>query len=351
MLAVAQNLAAMKLLGEDMPVKQAQLILLNFGQQLFTKYAREPHALLLKGQHDKAIKRMQVMRAAFDDLEFSPLPDFSKRIDAWREAVRRHYLALIREVPGAEKAAQALWSRDQYLVALLHGENPNPEKHAKEHAKEELSYIVLTAVKDTLGEQTLYLLAAAWQEKAERYQATWERLQKAGKAEAQVRRAADNAQEAWSNVCGWWKKYEERYPLAWSGLEPRFRAIQDRWQRGEQEKGLSLWDLFSAEVHRAAAARLFLAQAQQRLGQGPEAKKRLVKLEEELTALLKNPEIKKELDAAQAKVRLQGNSIQADILENLMRDLGHDGGFFWLREKVRRQLNHKEPKEHKEKGE
>ena len=370
MLGVVQNYAAMKLFGEDMPVKQAQVQLLNFAHQLFTKYATEPHALLLKGQNEKAIKRLQVMRTALDDMEFSPLPEFGKRVKQWRDAVIRNQLALIHKKQGAKEAMDALWSRDQYLLVLLNAqESPDPQKHPKE----ELTYIVLTAVKDALEEQTLYLLAEAWQDKAERSQATSRRLKKAGKAEGQARRAKD-AHDAWSNARGWWKKYEERYPLSWSGLEPRFRGLQAQWQRGEQEKALSQWDFFLAEIHRASAARLFLVRACQHLGQGKEAMSKLVKLDEDLTGLLEdvpragastvglmgsprgegpllavsaffpgrpileNAEIKKGFASALETVRNQSNPVQAAILENLARDLGPGGGFFWLREKARGQL-------------
>jgi len=57
-----------------------------------------------------------------------------------------------------------------------------------------------------------------------------------------------------------------------------------------------------------------------------------------LTALLDNAEIKTELASALGKVRGEGNDIQTAILENLARDLGQDGGFYWLREKTRAQL-------------
>ena len=333
-LPAAHRLAAMKLLGEDLPVNRARLNLINFSQQLFVLYAREPQELLLKGQLDKAIKRLQIMRSALDDLEFSPLPDFNQRVSLWRDEVIRRFLALIRQQPGAKEAVEALWSRDQYLVALLQGENPDPQKHTKE----ELTYIILTAVKSSLGEHTLYLLASAWQEKAERYQATWERLKNTPKAEIRVGRAAENAHEAWSTVCGWWKKYEELHPLAWSGLESRFAAIQARWQARKQEEALSLWDLFFSEIHRAAAARLFLARTYQNLGRTKDAINSLVKLDEQLTALLDNAEINNELASALEKVRGEGNPIQAAILENLARDLGQDGGFYWLRERTRAQL-------------
>jgi hypothetical protein len=368
MLGVVHNYAAMKLFGEDMPVKQAQVQLLNFAHQLFTKYAAEPHALLLKGQNEKAIKRLQVMRTALDDVEFSPLPEFGKRVNLWRDAVIRNQLAFIHKKQGAKEAIDALWNRDQYLLTLLNAqESPDPQKHAKE----ELTYIVLTAVKDSLEEQTLYLLAEAWQDKAERSQATWRRHKKAGKAEGH---RAKEAHESWSNARGWWKKYEERYPLAWSGLESRFRALQLQWHRGEQEKALSQWDFFLAEIHRAAAARLFLVRACQHLGLEKEAMSTLVKLDEDLTSLLEdvprtgastvgligsprgegpllaattlfpgkplleNAEIKKEFVSALETVRNQANSVQGAILENLARDLGPNGGFFWLRKKARGQL-------------
>jgi len=320
---------------------------------------------LLKGQNDKAIKRLQVMRAALDDMEFSPLPDFSKRVELWREAVIRNQRALLDKKQGAKEAIDAMWNRDQYLLTLLHAkENPDRQKHFKQ----ELTYIVLTAVKDALEERTLYLLAEAWQENAERSQAAWRRLKKAGK---EGRRAKD-AHEAWSNVRGWWKKYEERYPLSWSALESRFRALQAQWQRGAQERALSQWDFFLAEIHRAAAARLFLVQAYLHLGQTNEAMSTLVKLDEDLTGLLEdvprtgasivgwigatrgdgplpavsalvpgkplleNAEIKKELVSALERVKT--NSVQSAILENLAQDLGPSGGFFWLREKARGQL-------------
>src|SRR5262249_58185267 len=141
----------------------------------------------------------------------------------------------------------------------------------------ELPHIVLTAVKNPLGEQTLYLLASAWQEKAERHQATWERSQKAAKSDKQIQRDADKAADAWSNVRGWWKKYVELHPLAWSGLESRFAAIQARWQGDKQEEALSLWDVFLSEIHRAAAVRFFLARAYQKLGQTKAAVSTLTK--------------------------------------------------------------------------
>jgi hypothetical protein len=173
--SIAENYAAMRLLGDELPVQQARFLLLKFAQQLFSEYALKPHEVLLKSQNGRAIKKLQIMRSVLEDLEFAPPSDFNKRIKEWREAVRFHYLALIREKNArAREAAEALWNRDQFLTILLNGEKPDPQKHAKQ----ELSYIVLTAVKDTLGEQVHYLLAQAWQEEAERSQASWERGRK-----------------------------------------------------------------------------------------------------------------------------------------------------------------------------
>jgi hypothetical protein len=334
MLPVAHYFAALKLLGEDMPVKQAQINLLNFSQLLFSKYAQEPHDQLLKGQLEKAIKRLQILRAVFDDLEFSPPADFSNRVNLWRNAIIRGQWAMLNKVPGAKEKVGELWARDQYLAVLLQGESPDPQKHPKE----ELSYIILTAVQNSLGEQILYLLALALQEKAERHQATWEHLKNVPKAGIRLNRSAEKTREAWGNVCGWWKKYEEMHSLAWSSLEARFRAIEVRWHRGNQQEALSLWELYVSQIHRAAAARLFLARAYQNLGQSKEAVSSLTKLDEDLTALLDNADIQKELSAALDRVRAQGNPIQTAILESLSRDLGPEGGFSCLREKARAQL-------------
>jgi hypothetical protein len=343
LMAVVQNYTAMGLMGKEMPVEQAQFLLMKFAQQLFIEYVDKPHALMLKSQLDKANKKLQIMRSVLEDLEFAPPQNLNKMISAWREQVRIRYLAVVRarqESPGspreaaAQEAAEAFWYKDRYLMTLLNGENPDTQKHAKE----ELSNIVLTAVKDPLGEQVHYLLAGVWQEKAERSQASWERVQKTGKSEAQVRRALEKKNEAWTDVCGWWQKYEARYPLAWSSLEPRFQIIPIFWKKAQQEKALSQWDNFLGEVHRTAAAPYFLAQAHLRLGQAKEARKRLVKLEGDLTSLLQNADIQKELTSAKETVKEQGNPIQAAIVENLARDLGPDGGFFLLREKVRRQV-------------
>jgi hypothetical protein len=319
-------------------------------------YALETRVFLLRGQYEKAAKRLNIIASAYDDLEFAPLglQQFKQELLKWCNQADRAYLLRIRAKEAAEQSmAQALieklWNDEQYLGALTEGQDPNAQKQKKDDTgaqtvqpeKTILAVALLTVLKDSLGEEACYLQSQNSQERTERSQASWQRLTDAGEA-VKARKVAEHAQESWQATAGWWRKYVERYSFDPGSLPARLKAIREMSQRGEIRQVTSDWNQLLTEVHRSAAARLNLARALENGGGKDAALQGLTELVKNLGAFRTNPELQPAI--AEFTARALAASMSKEFVESMARDLGPQGGFQALEETAQlriRQVNAK----------
>jgi hypothetical protein len=323
-IAVQDQMARMKLFTE-LPV-QARTTLLPLAGKLCERFGLEARRSMLRGQLDQTIQRLDVIRSSLDDLEFAPLPpeELQKNLAEWRNRVNQVYLALNRQVPGAQSMATKLWSEDQYLMVLMAAkEKPN----SKNDMKTILSTIVLMAVKEPLIEENQFLLATCWREKAERTMAH--------ARGGQSPQARENAQEAWFNTADLWRKYAERSSLNPATARVRLGLVVDFWNRKNYNAVVGLWDRALGEWHRAAAARLFLAEAQFQLGQNKDAHATLAALDRDLSHFLTNNDLAREWKMWRSRASSLPTPMHRQSLEALLNDLEPQGGFAWLQKTAR----------------
>jgi hypothetical protein len=143
----------------------------------------------------------------------------------------------------------------------------------------------------------------------------------------------DNADYAWKNARGAWNKFLERYLVSAKGLPERLAEIVQRWNKGDLDAALNLWEHLHLDIHITIEARSRLAEAQQRLlGSSPA----LQDLVADVDALQKSA-LPKTLNECTEKAR--ANPVLARRLELLARDWGPQGNMHWLREAARGRLD------------
>jgi hypothetical protein len=311
-----------KALGFGALSPQALQYLYTVTSELFEKSTIPPRRAMLRGQLDRALKRLDWVRSALDDLDFAAVEgsELLRKADVWRNRAKDVYLALARKVPGSQTQVERFWAEDQYLLALVNAlERPDPARHTRT----DLTTFVLFTIRDTLGEQIGYWRALCWQEKAERLEAARQRPGSAGQ------RYRQDALDAWNNARGLWEGYLERPLLSEPVLRERHQAIQLQWQRGERDLAMGHWPLLVDELHRAAMGRLQLARAYARLGKSQQALIGANLLEKDLAALEESSDFYKDLATANKQAPRP-----VPFLEEILHDLGPDGGFAWLKKNV-----------------
>ena len=125
------------------------------------------------------------------------------------------------------------------------------------------------------------------------------------------------------------------------------RAWQERaWQARDFDTASGLWDQTVRDLHRAAVARLHLARSMELSDQAANAQLVLKNLHQDLANLEKNDEVKKILAdcLTQARGLFPSHPPIVSRLEALSRDLGAEGGFFWLRQTALARLQQLAPK-------
>jgi hypothetical protein len=320
---LSRRLMAMGLLGPQALIRSsdAQTRLVELATRLTQSFALDGRSFLLRGQYDKAAKRLDMIASAYDDLEFSPLEQnvFVRELREWCQRTDDAHLAKIRQLPNAQALIDRVWSDDQYLLTLIEAaEKPSPQKQKKTI----VTVVLLTVLKDSLGAEVHYLLAENWQEKAERAQAAW-RLASAGDP-ARAAKLAERAQDSWQTTAGWWRKCLERYSLEPSSLAPRLKTALDLTDRGDIGQVTSVWNYLMTDIHRSSAARLNLARALEHGGKKDEALHHLGELQQSLAAFRSNPALKQALAEFTTRARAERKS--SEFLDSLARDLGPQGG-------------------------
>jgi hypothetical protein len=317
----------------DNLVAEAQTQLAGKSAQLFAKYAQTPRAYLTRGMLDDASKRLTAIEAVLQEFQQQVLPPeiALQRVAAWREHVNQAYLARERKEPGAQQRLKAVWEEDQYLLALV---SPSDEgTDLKDLERKMLTYIVLSATADPLGDEALYLLALDWQEKASRLQSGLAARPGAGAADDAARK---EAHWGWFNAADWAARYAEKHGLTPAVLQARLRPVRVPWQRGADDRNavvLALWDHLFLDLRRAITAGLFQAHALREDGKPAEAQDVLRKLAAEAEALRGEGDLKAALqESLQGAMALQPGQ-QAAVaawLQQLTRELNPGGGIYWL---------------------
>ncbi len=310
----------------DVP-EQALVQLSSFTVQLFNLFAVQPRDFFLHGQFDAAFKRLDRIRTVLETEEAAtPLEkaEFQKQIADWRERVRQAYISLlVHKEPGGQAKVNALWNEDQYLLNVLQVESEIP---LESFSKKTLSLILLNACREPLGRRVSYLAASCLHEKAAQLQANLDFLTSTGKDVAIVR---ENTDFAWRNARGAWTKYLDRYALFPPNVPKRLKEIALRWNPGNVDNAVSLWEQLVLDMHATFEARLLLAETQRYLNSSDSGLKELL---EDLDAF-QNSELPKTL--AKYVENAKANGQVAKSLELLNRDWQPRGNIYWLRESAR----------------
>ncbi len=307
--------------------EQALVQLSSFTVQLFNLFAVQPREFFLHGQFDAAFKRLDRIRTVLETEEAAtPLEKaaFQKQIADWRKHVRQAYISLlVHKEPGGQAKVTALWNEDQYLLNVLQVDSEIP---LESYSKKTLSLIILNACREPLGRQVSYLAASCLHEKAAQLQANLDFLASAGKNVAIVK---ENADFAWRDARGAWTKYLDRYALFPQNIPKRLKEIALRWNPGNVDNAVSLWEQLMLDMHATFEARLLLAETQVYLKSSDSG---LQELLEELDAY-QNSELPKTL--AKYVENAKANGQVAKSLELLNRDWQPQGNIYWLRESLR----------------
>lgn len=306
----------------DLPLP-AQKYLWTVTRRLLEKYDREPGEMLIRGKIDLLPRRLERIRSAVEDAEFSSPKESEllKEAAAWRERVNKAYLALVQGVDGGQQQVSSIWEEDQYLGFLL---QPEIEDLPRGVTKKTLSRLILSATREPLGARANWLFASLSQDKAERLQYAWMAQKAAGKDN---KAAAGNVRNAWINARSGWTKYLDR-----SNLGPAHFVTAVPKVPADAERALAQWEYLQRELHHYASARFELARAVDQIGQN--ANPLLDALTQELEQLLKNEALAKERATAATEV-IGADPDNQRRWSMLMRDWGPDGAIAWMQETIR----------------
>ncbi len=310
---------------------QARGLLLQKTRELYGVFYIQPEEYMLRGQFTEALKRLERIRAVVEMEEAAQQPDSAlvqKRIAEWRERVKEAYLEWARKDPGAQAKVNQLWNEDQYLLHLFQVDSEIP---LAKFEKKTLTFVMLQACRESLGQQIAELEAVRWHEKAAHAQALARALAAQGKENDRLQR---DAKSGWVNARGSWSKYLDRYLLNAGAVFKRLDAIHRKWIVEEHEGGVALWEHLHADMHALLAARLRLAEAQTQLGSFALAQTTYKTLLDEI-AQLKKSEIQKGLTASQ---ELTSDTVHAARLQLLARSWAPQGHLAWMERVVQARI-------------
>jgi len=330
--AVVRSLRDLRLL-EELPAPAAQQ-LLHFADVLYGKYVVIPHDYLVRGRLDETTRRLVQTLTILREFDDALLPDaeFVRDVAQWRERAKKAYVDVIRQVPDAQRAMEALWYEDQHLQMLL--APTADERERQKTPKKTLTFIVVRSVADPLRNDASYLLALCWQEKAERLETQRLRHARQGKD--------DERANAWLNAQDWCRKYAGQYPFSTASINGRLGRLNDFRNPMELIQAVPAWERLFRELRAGFHARLLQARGLEASGKTG-ARALLQSLAADLSALRKDAELTQALGVAMSRaeglknavVRQGGpEALLGDLhsrLADLERDLGPGGSFGWMR--------------------
>jgi len=313
---------------KDIPEPARENLLRNV-KQLFVTFALQPKDAFLHGQFEATLNRIDRMRTVLETEEAAkPLEEtvFKKQLQDWRARVNEAYIALlVRKEASGQAKVNSLWGEDEYLLNVLQVDSEIPLERFE---KKLLSVILLNACREPLGQQVSYLVASCLHEKACQLQANHDILAAAGKDVTIVK---ENADYAWRNDRSAWYKYLERYQLSPQSLPKRLLEIQQRWNRGELEIAVNLWEQLHLDIHATLEARLRWVEAQKQLQTKSPALNDLLAF---LDTLQKS-DLSKSLNLCLEQTAAPSLTWRLGMLA---RDWGPRGNLYWLGEEAKRRL-------------
>jgi hypothetical protein len=390
--AVERRLREMQLDKDSLPPSPGtpgEWIHIRVVYPLFNLFVLQPRTFLVHGQLEKAMKRLQriqeellhqpeataeLLREAPPDIrqlakEIQKQRDKEKQgqtsldeivlallivglpnreIVGWREkAIDVHARAArALELPpdARQKQVEMFWGEDQYFWQMLRSpdevlEDMTPEelqaKKKERPRKKLLSTIAFRAAGNALARDSAYLLALAWQDRAEHLEANLQRLQR-GKKEEQTgleTQLATEARRAWKNAVIWWGTYVEVDPSA-----------PEKIKRRLEKEGLPGLEELVRDLRTAFSARLLQARAHEGVG-GTADKKKAVNLLESIcqedNPLTRQAQlIETDLKERQGKLSKEESTYWtnlADRLKAVVKSSGL-GDFTWLRAQAQYRL-------------
>jgi hypothetical protein len=294
-------------------------------------YYRQPQEMLVRGKTEKLPRQLDRICSILDETEAAEAnddPPLAKSAAAWRIRADDAYLAAVRNDPSAAEKVSRLWNEDS-LDWLL---RPDREAVVSNKEPQILTRLILSAIRETVGEQANFLLAGLSQDKAERAEAlarNKRRLRKGSKG------LDKNAAAAWRKASSGWTRYIDRSNLGPKSLPAQLDAL--RRMRGSPEMALATLEHLQLEMHRYASARMQLARARSRTGGdgGPDLDVLLAELEP--IARTDGP-LAKEVEAFRdlfAPLPPPQRDQLRQRLDLLRRDFGEGGYFAWTLREVR----------------
>lgn len=322
---IAGRFAQLRLYN-DLP-EPGRNALMGLTGDLLVKYLQQPEEYLVRGRYDDAFSRLNRIGNALEDLSLAAAGEaaFAKEVAQWREHLNEAYAALLRKENGAQGRVNALWVEDQYFQNLLDPENEIPPNR---YRRGTLTRVVLHATRPVLSQQSSWLTARCWEEKAERAEALLQRLRGAKKPEGSAEEAA---RSAWNNTRANWNRYVDRHGLGRT-TEGRLQTIRDALDRGELETAVVAWERLHLDLHRSLAARKRLARAWTQLHELKKENRKqpraaldaLREAAQEASLARNHPTWKKELERTAEQLRSM-HPLLAQRLDLLLRDFAPEG--------------------------
>jgi hypothetical protein len=316
--------------------------LLKIINHLFEKYDRQPQDMLLRGKREDVKHRLDRIRT-FLEAENLNLhgaandPDvlrFQQAVAKWRGRVIDAFAALAANPIEGQKAVNAVWGEDQYVLALL---NVDEEEPPDRYQKTPLTSILAYLTRDYLSRRAWWLTAMAWHDEADRAERR--------AARAPAGKAPGDAKSAWKSARTAWDVYLDRAALGPDARQSRLQPIQtllkSRDLRGPIDAAHLLEELH-LDLHRYFAARLNFARAVERVDGTKAPRPILTALDEDLGSLLEKDKngktgLQADVDSVAQGQRAGVNSAVTRSLQLLQSDWAPHGSYYWLRVEVRAQ--------------
>ena len=322
----------LRLIGEQSAVERAKVEqLLKITDTLFGLYYRQPQEMLVRGKTEKLPRQLDRILTILDETEAAEAnddPPLAQSAAAWRKRADEAYLAAIRNDPTAGEKVARLWNEDS-LDFLLHLDR---ESSGKDKEPQILTRLILSAIRETMGEQASFLLAGLSHDKAERAEALARNQRRLRK---ETKGLDKNAAEAWKKASSGWTRYIDRSNLGPKSLPGQLEAF--RRLRGSPEMALATLEHLQLEMHRYASARLQLARCRSHSGGdgGPDLD--IVLAELEPIARTDGP-LAREIEAFRDQLAPLPPPLRDPLrqrLDLLRRDFGDDGNLTWTLREVR----------------
>jgi hypothetical protein len=236
-------------LSKDLP-EEGRTRLIIIVLDLLGKYYQEPREMLLRGEHDAALKRLdRVHEVLAQDRDAQQLDEttFQQNIAKWRERLIR--LHADRDVPSLER----LWLEDQYLLAVR---DVNGEKAPQEFERKLLTHIILRTCREQLTGAVDSIKAAIWEEKAARLEAH--------RGDGKNPGLNDRIANAWRNTAVAWSNFLDRADIGPTQQRQRLAQLSRQFQANQVDFALSGLEQLHFDLSRLWDARLRQAHAQER---------------------------------------------------------------------------------------